>query len=489
MIPIIYESTEEAFISNGLGRLRDCMTFEVSEERNGIFEADFTYPVGGANFDLIQPGRIVLATHDDTGDTQPFDIVSYSKPIDGIVTFHAVHVSYRQRGMTVSGKNINSLADAFTLLASAQPSNPFTYTASFTSSAFMAAADGVPKTVKSMLGGVEGSILDTYGGEFTWDRFNVRLDRARGQVRDFTIRYGLNLLDYLEDMDYQEAYTSVIPYWTGTDNNGATIVVKASRVDSGLPSYNGRDECVPLDLTDKFENKPTAAQLRTEAATYLAGHQPNIGQQTITVDFVRLQDLGEYDQFSSLLTCRLCDSISVVFPEYGMSGAFKIVKTVYNVLEERYIEMQLGSLSTTLSEALGLSGGGTFTETSGYPTPFTPTRATYSGTATNFTSGNTLKTLGVSETLSAGFWVIIAEARFASNSAGYRSIQITADGTGQNATLVQTPAGGTGNVDLQTVATIEKSAAWVLDVNGRQNSGSAMNVEWYVQAMKVGEAT
>lgn len=488
MIPILYEASEVTFTSNGIGRLRDCLSFEVSEERNGIYEADFTYPVGGANFDLIQPGRIVLATHDDTGDTQPFDIVSYSKPIDGIVTFHAVHVSYRQRGMTVSGKNINSLADALTLLGNAQPSNPFTYTASFTSSAYMAAADGVPKTVKSMLGGVEGSILDTYGGEFTWDRFNVRLDRQRGQVRDFTIRYGLNLLDYTEEMDYQESYTSVIPYWTGTDNNGAAIVVKASRVDSGLPAYNGRNDCVPLDLTNKFENKPTAAQLRTEATTYLAGHQPNIGQQTITVDFVRLQDLGEFDQFESLLTCRLCDSISVVFPEYGMSGAFKIVKTVYNVLEERYVEMQLGSLSTTLSEALGLSGGGTFTETSGYPTPFTPTRATYSGTAQNFTSGTTLKTLGVNETLSAGFWIIIAEARYTSNATGYRSIQITADGSAQNATLVQAPAGGTGNVDLQTVATIEKSAAWVMDVNGRQNSGSAMNVDWYVQAIKVGEA-
>lgn len=489
MIPILYESAEVAFTSNGLGRLRDCLTCEVTEERNGIYECEFTYPVGGANFDLIEPGRIVLATHDDTGDTQPFDIVSYSKPIDGIVTFHAVHVSYRQGGLTVSGKNINSLADAFSLLATAQPSNPFTYTASFTSSAYMAAADGVPRTVKSMLGGVEGSILDTYGGEYTWDRFSVRLDRARGQVRDFTIRYGVNLLDYTEEVDYQAAYTSVIPYWTGTDNNGGSVVVKASRVDSGLPSYNGRNECLPLDLTEKFETKPTAAQLRTEAASVLASRQPNLAQQTITVDFVRLQDLGEFDQFEGLLQCRLCDSISVIFPEYGMSGSFKIVKTVYNVLEEKFSSMQLGSLSTTLAEALGVTGGGTFTETRGYPTPFTPTRATYSGTAQNFTSGTTLKTLGVSKTLSAGFWVIIAEARYSSNSKGYRSIQIQADGVGQDASLVQYPAGGTGNVDIQTVATIEKSAAWVLDVYGRQNSGSSMNVDWYIQALKVGEVS
>ncbi len=38
MIPIIYESSETDFISNGLGRLRDCMSCEVTEERNGIYE-------------------------------------------------------------------------------------------------------------------------------------------------------------------------------------------------------------------------------------------------------------------------------------------------------------------------------------------------------------------------------------------------------------------------------------------------------------------
>ena len=117
MIPVLYESTETAFISNGLGRLRDCLTCTVTEERNGVFECEFTYPVTGAHFDEIVPGRIVAVTHDDTGDIQPFDIVSYSKPIDGIVTFHAVHISYRQSGLTAYGTNVNSLADAFTMLS------------------------------------------------------------------------------------------------------------------------------------------------------------------------------------------------------------------------------------------------------------------------------------------------------------------------------------------------------------------------------------
>ena len=119
MIPILYDKTETAFISNGLGRLRDCISCVVTEERNGIYECDFEYPITGAHYNEITLGRVVGVTHDDTGDIEPFDIVSYSKPIDGVVTFHCVHISYRLSYMTVAASNINSLADAFTAFESA----------------------------------------------------------------------------------------------------------------------------------------------------------------------------------------------------------------------------------------------------------------------------------------------------------------------------------------------------------------------------------
>ena len=361
MIPILYESNEVSFTSNGMGRLRDCLSCTVYEQRNGVFECDFEYPVTGANFDLIQPGRIVAVWHDDTGDVQPFDIVSYSKPIDGVVSFHAVHISYRLTGVTVAGKNINSLADAFDLFASAS-GNQFTYTADFSSSAYMAAADGTPRTVRQMLGGIEGSVLDTYGGEYEFNRFQVNLYRARGQVRDFSIRYGVNLLDYTEETDYTGTYSAVIPFWTGQNAKGVDTVVVGNKVDSGLSTYNGREICVPLDLTEKFETIPTKAQLQNLAAALMTAGQPNLPQQTITVDFIRLQDTEEYAGIQSLLQCRLCDSVGVVFPDYNMQGQFKIVSTTYDVLMERYTQMELGSLSTSLAEALGVSSGGTFTE-------------------------------------------------------------------------------------------------------------------------------
>lgn len=350
MIPIIYEASETSFANNGLGRLSDSITFQVTEERNGIYEAEFTYPVNGRNYDLLQPGRIVLVTHDDSGDTQPFDIVSYSRPINGIVTFHATHVSYRQTWCTQSLTSIYSLSDAFDVMNN-NLLNPFQYVADFNAQGYMGASDSVPRSARQLLGGMEGSILDTYGGEFEWDMWNVNLHKRRGVDRDFSIRYGVNLSEYNEEVDFSSTYTSAVPIWVGQDG---TIV--KSRVDSGLTPYNGRTQTVVLDLSDRFEETPTTAQLDAMALSMMRSRQTNLPSQNIAIDFVRLQDTAEYADFAGLYQCNLCDTIGVIFPRYGMEGRYKIVKVVWDVLAERYTEMELGTLSTSLSEALGITG-------------------------------------------------------------------------------------------------------------------------------------
>ena len=348
MIPILFEKTETAFADNGIARLRDTLSAVVSEERNGIYELDFTYPVDGANYEKIICGRLVGVTHDESGDIQPFEIVQQTRPINGVVSFHCVHLSYRQSQMTATGSNINSLADAFTLLSTATPSNPFTYETDITSTGYMAGADGTPMSVRQLLGGVRGSILDTYGGEYEWDKWRVILHSARGEMKDFAIRYGVNLLNYNDETSYQGTFTSCVAYWK---SEGEIVTTTATLNENG---YNGNDICVPLDLSDKFENKPTTTQLENEALAYMQRNQTNIPSQSIRVDFVRLADMGEFSQFQDLLACKLCDSIKVIFPMYGVSASFKIVKTEWNVLEGKYIGMELGTLSTTLSEALGI---------------------------------------------------------------------------------------------------------------------------------------
>jgi len=380
MIPILYEKGTTQFTGNGLGRLPDLISCIVTEERNGIYECDFSIATTGTNFDKITLGRIIAVTHDDSGEIQPFDIVSYSKPIDGVVAFHAVHISYRLTKMVCIADNVTSLGDALTELNTAA-GGAFFFSGTLTGSGYAAAFDGTPKTIRTLIGGEEGSILDTYGGEVEWYFTDVNFLASRGKASGLTIRYGVNMTDYTDETDYSSSFTSCVPYWNGSDG-----LVVGSRVDSGLPSYSGRtgaDDCVPLDLTDKFETQPSAVDLENEALAYMKAKRTNVPAQNITVDFVRLQDIG-YEDLGALLKCNLCDTVDVVFPAYNMTGRYKIVKTIYNVLLDRYEEMELGALKTTLAEALGVGQGTTTTVSGGGGgEPQTATR-----TAINFHTTN-----------------------------------------------------------------------------------------------------
>lgn len=377
MIPILYESTETAFTSNGICRLRDCLSFIVTEERNGIYEANFEYPITGANYKEIRIGRIVAATHDDSGDVQPFDIVSYSAPINGVVSFHAVHISYRLNKITISpsfmtvanGGNSYTPTGAMSLAKNglgvlgshtSYPTCPFTFNSDITTTKQFNFEDGRPLTMRQLLGGVDGSVLDKWNCELEFNKFIVNIWKQRGTSRDFNIRYGLNMTDYTDEADDSEAFNSVSPYWVGEYNGLTNFVKQLWHVDSGADLPDGRTACVPLDLTDQFESIPTDAQLTTAAQNYMNENKPYNTARTITVSFIRLQDLKEYEMYDLLMSCNLCDTVGVIFPEYGTNTRMKIVQTEYDVLADRYNSMELGSLSTTLSEALGMNdiGGG-----------------------------------------------------------------------------------------------------------------------------------
>lgn len=499
MIPILYESNETAFASNGLGRLRDCITCTVTEERNGIYECDFEYPIDGANYDKIQPGRIIAVRHDDSNDVQPFDIVSYSKPIDGVVTFHAVHISYRLRGYVVYGTNINTLADAFTYIkANATPSNPFTYEADFTSTAYMGAMDGTPRSVRSMLGGVQGSILDSYGGEFEFDRFRVILHRNRGTLRDFSIRYGVNLLDYQEDTDYSETFNAAVPYWVGSDGVKDILVVGTKAIGSSA-TYTGRQICAALDLSDKFESKPTKTQLKNAALNYITNNQTVVPQQTISVDFVRLQDLGEYENLKALLECNLCDSINVIFPKYNMQGRYKIVKTVFDVIRGKYEKLELGALSTTLADALGISDSTTPRAevdyiylndddkvevnadmivngdlyVKGHSSPV-GALVTASLSANKNIANQTVTEL-FSFDLAPGAWIVQCSVRYPSNATGRRYANLSTVSAENVADITNNAVNG-GVTQLTFVKIVYPSKTTTYYVNAYQNSGGALTM-------------
>lgn len=351
MKPILFESTETLFASNGLGRLSDCISCRVSEERNGIYECEFEYPTDGAHYADIIEGRIVLCSHDESGDLQPFDIYGHSKTIDGVTTFYAHHISYRQSGITVKPFTATSLADTLTKIkANSVNTNPFNYsTDKAVSTPFKLES---PRPLKAILGGEEGSLLDVYGtGEYEWNRFQVILHMHRGVDTGFIISYGKNLISLQDDIDYSDSYNGIVPFWfgqtepdDGTEAQDVIVTLTEWVLYKSGSTYDGRNTVIPVDLSGEFEHQPTEAQLRTAAQAYLNKGNPLLPTDTLELDFIELSKTTEYS-FLELQQVKLCDTVRVRYED--MDVAMKVIRTDWDVLNDKYEKITLGDAPQT----------------------------------------------------------------------------------------------------------------------------------------------
>lgn len=348
MIPILYPSTETAFRSNGLGRLRDCISCHVVEERNGKYECTFIYPITGRMYSKIEIGCYIACTHDDKGDVQAFQIYRRSAPINGQVTFNAHHISYQLSNVIVRPFTASSIMAAFAgITANAITDCAFTFETDKTTSAPFSLE--VPRSARAILGGTEGSILDVFGGgEYTFDMFKVKLQQHRGMNRGVTIRYGKNLKDITQVNDGEELHNAVVPFWYGMpaeteeETDPGDVLVMC---DPPVVAADGVTDPVPviLDLSTEFQEPPTPAELRTAAESYLTTTSPWIPSENIKVDFIQLWQTSQYENVKNLQRLSLCDSVSVIYPALGVQADnVKIIKVDYNVLLERYDTMELG---------------------------------------------------------------------------------------------------------------------------------------------------
>lgn len=374
MIPILYDKHETQFLTNGICRLVDCITCEVTEERNGIYEVEFTYPIDGKWFDEIEIGRIICVSHDESMTVQPFDIYKRSAEIDGIVTFNASHVSYRLGSVILNPFEASTCLEAMELI----PQNttegiPFTFWTDKNVTANFKLP--YPQNVRATLSGTEGSLLDVYGtGEYEFDKWAVKLYGSRGADTNATLRYGKNISGLTAEQDDSGVYNAAIGYWYSAETGESVIMPNPIVADGTLsevaPWTDQRGRIVTdenetdiefdtlklrtyaLDLTQDFPEKPTLAQLESLARKRFASAAPWEVSETITIDFVQLWQTEEYANVAPIERVKLCDTVIVMYPEAKVNVRKKVIKVVYDVLLDRYSSMQLGTPHATLSSSI-----------------------------------------------------------------------------------------------------------------------------------------
>ena len=367
----------EGILAGTYGVLSEAVSCHVTEERNGGYELEMVYPVDGAVYDKLQVDRIITAKPNETASNQMFRIYKISVPFNGMVTVNAHHISYDLTGIPVAPFTATGASNALSgLVSHALLSSEFTVWTDLTNttSQFTLSPMG---SFREWLGGADGSILDTFGGEFEWDNYDVKLHAQRGTDTHVRIAYGKNLTDLNKINSVESMYTGVVGYWAndtttvygdiqyanaytaypGTSTSG-NIQFSSDSVILEPGNYENADQFILLqriksvDFTSEFDEQPTVAQLNAKARSYITSNGYGSPKLTVKASFVPLWDTEEYKDIAPLEHVSLCDIVTVYHPKYNVDITTKVIKTDFDVLQERYNSIVLGDVTINLNDTI-----------------------------------------------------------------------------------------------------------------------------------------
>lgn len=330
MIPILYGADEENFTSNGLGRLAEAISCYVTEERNGIYELEMEYPVGGRHFGQLLISNIIYCRANQETKKQAFRIYEVTDAIDGITTVRAQHISYQLTAIPVEPFEAATPAEAVGYLKSKSVvANPFTFSTDIDDGAFTVSA---PDSVRAVIGGIDGNLLETLGAEVKWDMYHVHILEERGENRGKVVRYGKNITDITQEQSIEDTITGIYPYYTDSDGNYVDLPEKVLLAPTA--SLYPYPRILPVDFSESFAGVPTVAELRAMAQDYMDRSSIGLPRVSIEVKYVEDSDIA--------IPLYLCDTVKVVFEPLAISALAKVTEVRWDVLLDRYESAVIG---------------------------------------------------------------------------------------------------------------------------------------------------
>lgn len=370
-----------------LGYLPDCITCTHTEERNGSYELEMTYPDTGTNANLIAVNCIVQVKganpFENEADFPMFRIYKVERSLSGIVSVRARHISEWISHIVVIGKYISDPTFHWYFDGKVtHPTEVWRYLNYFRNR-FFAQDEGLPlgfkaptiepltdptvytlrspSSVRSYLGGGElqepdRSFLQVWGGEYKYTGWTIELMASRGVQHGLEIRYGLNITGINIDDDVDGVNTVVVPYFQ-TETDFVLGRTAASPYSAAFPY----DRDIAIDFTQEFATdneggyrRPTATQLQTAAAAYIARNDIGNPVRMVDIDIALLEQTKEWEKYHAVADLQLCDTVRLVYDRNGLNltANMKVVELTYDVLRERTTNVKIGTIQRTMVREL-----------------------------------------------------------------------------------------------------------------------------------------
>ena len=378
MRPILFNKNEQSFDTYGLGEL-NVTKGTVTRERNGNYTLYAEIPVNDPMVATLEKEMKLKADAGLRTKNQTFEISRIVKDSSNIVKIYGQHISHKLEYMgLVNGRAFSG--SAFTALA-------IWHNATIGDLRFDVWSDiqttgkGVfdiskMENARQALGGVEGSILDIYGGEYEFDNMTVRLHKQLGRTAPTVLEYGRNILSAELDETIESAYTSVLPFATYTPDkpegdtsdsqpDAVTVTLPENYVDSKYKALYAHSRIKVVDFSSEFKSDskskdiPTPEKLRKIASDYMERNAIGKPKINIKIEYADLARTLDYADNGWIEEVELCDIVPVYYPQIGLTDeTLKVTTITYDFVNERNESVEYGDIGTNVRATMqsGLAG-------------------------------------------------------------------------------------------------------------------------------------
>ena len=378
MRPILFNKNETVFDTYGLGEL-NVTKGTVTRERNGNYTLYAEIPVNDPMVAVLEKEMKLKADAGLRTKNQTFEISRIVKDSSNIVKIYGQHISHKleymaiRNGLVLNGTAFNALSLwRGTLIGDYR----FDVWSDIQTSATTKLSIDKVTNARLALGGVEGSILDIWGGEYEFDNMTVRLHKQLGRTAPTVLEYGRNILSAETDETIEDAYTSVLPFATYTPEkpegdtsdsqpDPITVIIPENYVDSKYKALYAHRRIKVIDFSSEFstdskkKNIPTADKLRKLASDYMERNAIGKPKINTKIEYVDLAKTLDYADRAWIEELELCDIVPIYYPQIGLTDETAKVTTItYDFVNERNASAEFGEIGTNVRATMqsGLAG-------------------------------------------------------------------------------------------------------------------------------------
>lgn len=378
MRPILFNKNETVFDTYGLGEL-NVTKGTVTRERNGNYTLYAEIPVNDPMVSILEKEMKLKADAGLRTKNQTFEVSRIVKDSSNIVKIYGQHISHKLEYMAIRNSTIlnGTALNALSIWRGALIGDyRFDVWSDIQTTATTKLSIDRVTNARLALGGVEGSILDVWGGEYEFDNMTVRLHKQLGRTAPTVLEYGRNILSAEIDEAIENTYTSVLPFATYTPErpegdtsddqpDPITVTIPENYVDSKYKALYAHRRIKVVDFSSEFstdskkKNIPTADKLRKLATDYMERNAIGKPKINTKIEYVDLAKTLDYADRAWIEELELCDIVPVYYPQIGLTDETAKVTTVtYDFVNERNASVEFGEIGTNVRAAMqsGLAG-------------------------------------------------------------------------------------------------------------------------------------